>query len=491
MKILLINPPLNLYPGELISVVPPLGLAYIAAVLEKEGEEVRILDCLALSWSHPLKIKKRKRVIFRLSPPDKFLEDYLKEFNPQVVGISNLFSPSEKEALRLAAKIKKILPKTLVVVGGANASARYDVFIEDKNIDFVVIGEGEETMKELVKVIKAKGNFRRIKGLVFKDKRGKAVITTVRPLIKNLDNLPFPAWHLLPMEEYFHGQPAGFFFLKKRFGFVVTSRGCPNNCSFCTNELIWRRKWRARSVENVMKEIKALKKNYRIEEVQFIDSNISVDRQRMKSLCRALKKENLPWIPAGGVAASTLNRELIRLMAQSGCYALQFGVEHGDLEMQRRIGKIVPLKTIQELVSVCKELGIWTHGNFIVGLPGETKETAYKSLEYAIKADFDSVSFFTALPLPGSRVYEEVFNQKKITVDNLRFYLSKTKCSDLSLAEVQKIIRTSFKKFFLFRLKKELNPFNFLKRVKKIKSFDHFRFYFRILKRFIQLETLK
>jgi radical SAM superfamily enzyme YgiQ (UPF0313 family) len=491
MKVLLINPPIEVFPEEFISVVPPLGLAYIAAVLEKVGHEVRIMDCLALSWRKPQEMIRGGKRISRLSPGLDYIVSFIKKSNPQIVGISNLFTSTEKETYRLAKLIKKLLPQVPIVVGGANASVRYSALIRKKEIDFVIIGEGEETMKELIETLEKRGALNKVKGLVFKDKNGREKVNFPRELINDLNQLPFPAWHLLPMEEYFYGQPAGIFLKKRRSITVLSSRGCPNSCSFCTNEKVWTRFWRARNVEGVIAEIRYLKKKYGVKEIQFVDSNISVDRQRIKKLCRGLKREKIVWIPAGGVAVSTLDQSLVRLMAESGCYALQFGIEHGNLDMQRRIGKIVPLGKTQELVRESKGVGIWTHGNFIVGLPGETVKTAYQSLDYAIKADFDSVSFFTALPLPGSRVYQEIFKQDEINLDNLRFYLSKVKCSSLGNKKIKEIIRNSFHQFLIFKLKRELHPSQIIRRVRQIRSIDEIMFYLRMVRRFVQISTIK
>lgn len=489
MKVLLINPAIEVQAGEVINIIAPLGLAYIAAVLEKNRNRVKILDFPALSWKNPIKIKRGKKIIFRYSPTDDFLKEFLLNFRPKIVGISNLVSPTEGETLKLAAKIKRFLPETKIVIGGSNASVRPEVFIKNSDIDFVIVGEGEETMSELVKKLAGK-KYRNILGLIYKGEKGKVRINPPRQLMKNLDKLPFPAWHLLPMEEYLHWHPAGVFIKKERAATMIASRGCPSGCSFCTNEKIWGRLWRPRSVANIIAEVRALKKNYKIEEIQFVDNNISVRKDYFIRLCRALKKEKIAWDPSGGVAVLTLDPFLIKLMAESGCYVLQFGIEHGDPEMQRRIGKIVPLQATRKLVDACRRFGIWTHGNFVVGLPGETEETAYRSLDYAIKADLDSISFFTALPLPGSRVYDQVIGKKKINPDDLRFYVSKARCSGLSNTQIRQIIKTSFRKFLSFRLKKELDPVNVLRRISQIRSFADLRFYFIMARRFIQIETI-
>lgn len=489
MKILLINPAIEVQAGEVINIIAPLGLAYIAAVLEKSRHQVKILDFPALSWKNPLKLKRGNKTIFRYSPTEDFLKEFVLNFRPKIVGISNLVSPTEEKTLKLAKKIKKILPETKIVIGGSNASVRPEVFIKDPNIDFVVVGEGEETMKELARNLSHQ-NFREILGLIYKDQQGKVKINPPRPLITNLDKLPFPAWHLLPMEEYLHYHPAGVFIKKERVATMIASRGCPNGCNFCSNEKIWGRQWRPRSVANIIAEIRALKKNYRVEEIQFVDNNISVRKDLFKELCWALKKEKITWNPANGVAVLTLDAFLIKLMAESGCYVLQFGIEHGGPGMQRRIGKIVPLEATKRLVEACHKYGIWAHGNFIVGLPGETMETAYKSLDYALSADLDSVSFFTALPLPGSKVYQEVIGKKKIDPDDLRFYVSKAKCSELSNSRIRKIIKTSFRKFLLFRIKRELTPASIIRRIKYIRSWDDFRFYFITARRFIQIQAM-
>lgn len=490
MKVLLVNPPLLLYPREILPVVIPLGIAYVASFLEKKGHDVKMIDCVAESWRRPKKIRVGRQTLFRYDPGLDSWQELLGTYRPEIVGLSSLTTASEKEVLRVARLVKRILPQAKVVVGGANASARYQVLIKEKNVDFVVIGEGEETMAELVEKLFKKEKWSSILGLVFKNSREKVMVNPLRPLIKDLDSLPFPAWHLLPMAEYFHGRPAGTFCRYPRIASVTFSRGCPNGCSFCTNERIWGRRWRVRSVKNMLAEIKLLKKRYQIQEIQFLDNNIAVDKKRLAQLCRGLKKEKLSWIPAGGVAVLTLNLELIRLMAESGCYALQFGIEHGDLEMQRRIGKIVPLMATQKLVAECKKVGIWTHGNFIVGLPGETRQTAGRSLDYAMKADFDSVSFFTALPLPGSRIYEQLFGQKDFSVSSLRFYLTASRCSSLSPKEIQQIIRTSFQKFLFFRLKRELIPSQMFIRIKSLRRWGNWHFYYRICRRFLQLKRI-
>lgn len=477
MRVLLVNPPLKLMPGEFLSVVPPMGPAYIAAVLEKAGHEVKILDCLALSW------RKKSRY---LSPGTEFIKNYLLDFKPEIVGISNLLLVGEEEVIKFARLTKRLLPGAKIIVGGANASCRPNVFIKEKAVDFVAIGEGEMTMEELVQG-KA---LAKIGGLIYKNQAGKPIFNPPRSLIADLDSLPPPALHLLPMEEYFYGHPAGLLYKKKRFAMVLSSRGCPFGCSFCTNATIWQRKWRGHSVARVMAEIKDLIKKYRIEEIQFMDSNMSVDKKRLISLCRELKKLHLPWIPYTGVSVLTLDRPLIRQLADSGCYALQLGIEHGDVRIQARVGKIVPLAKTKEIVAECHRVGIWTHGYFIVGLPGETLATAYRSLDYAIQADLDSVSFFTAMPLPGSRLYQQVFGNRPAKLGNLRVYFTRVRCSDLTVKQMNQVIKTSFKKFLFFKVRRELNPVNFFRRLSLIKSWDDITFYARFLARFLQIESI-
>lgn len=474
MRILLVNPPLHLYPGEFLSIVPPMGPAYIAAVLEKEGHDVRILDCLALSW----RTKKHY-----LSPGRQFLRRYLLDFQPEIVGISNLLLVGEREVKKFARLVKELLPKTTVIVGGVNASCRPDAFIGEKEIDLVAVGEGENTLKELA----AGMAISKINGLIYKNRNGKPVANPPRELIQDLDTIPSPAWHLLPMEEYFHGHPAGLLYKKSRFAMILSSRGCPFSCSFCAHSKAWKGKWRAHSVGRVVTEVRELRDKYGVDEIQFMDSNMSVDRKRFRGIIRAMKKEGLPWIPYTGVSVSTLDRVLVRELAGSGCYALQLGIEHGNPMMQARIGKIVPLARAREVVDECHRTGIWVHGYFVVGLPGETMETAYDSLDYAVRADLDSVSFFTALPLPGSRLYAEVFGKKNVDLGNLRVYLTKVCCSELTLSQMDEVIKNSFRKFLLFKIRRELRPRNFVTRVKLIKSWDDVNFYLRMFKRFLQI----
>lgn len=486
MKVLLISPPIEVYFREQIAIVPPLGLAYLAAVLEREGIEVKIIDSLALTWSNPkIKGKKEKQKVY--SPGTKYFRSLINRFKPEVIGISIVCAVMEKHAFKIAHLVKKIDPKIKVVVGGGHATAAPQRMLEQKAIDFVVIGEGEENFPKLLKNINSLSKTQ-IDGLGYK-KEKSIIINPKTQFVKDLDQLPFPAWHLLPMDSYFAANSGGFFRKGSPFLTMITSRGCPNRCIYCTVNKAWGNIWRARSPENVLEEIKTLVKRYKIQEIQFLDDNISVDRERFIKIAKLLIKNkiNLAWWPANGIFLTTLKKEMIPVLKKSGCFALIFGIEHGDFLMQKQIGKIVPLEKAKEIIAACKKEGIWTHGSFIIGLPGETLETAQRSINYAIQSNLDSVSFFAALPLPGSSLFERMKKEKKkVNFNELRLLTTKVKTSNLTPDEITSIRKKAFLIFFLHRLKREINPRLIYYRLKQFR-FLGLGFYSRIFIRFVKI----
>jgi anaerobic magnesium-protoporphyrin IX monomethyl ester cyclase len=315
MKILLIQPPMVIYPFETHSVPFPLGLAYMAAVLENEGYTVEILDCILENWNKPA--KEDGKEYYGLSYKD--IDREIRKRRPDIVGISCLFSSQWKHMKEIAKIAKKYDCK--VVVGGAHPSSEVMSTIKNRNIDFVIIGEGEYTMLNIVKSIENAYNFRKIDGIAFRSNR-KVVINPKTKFIENLDELPFPAYHLLSMKKYFQAKrPHGTEVVKPPSIAMITSRGCPRNCVFCSIHTIWGWRWRARSPEKVVDEIEFLVKNYGANEINFEDDNISLDKERMERICDEIIKRKLKikWTTPNGIAIMTLDKKLLYKMKKSGC----------------------------------------------------------------------------------------------------------------------------------------------------------------------------
>lgn len=224
-----------------------------------------------------------------------------------------------------------------------------------------------------------------------------------RPPLRDLDSLPFPAWHLFPMEGYFRvkGHAAA---VRGRVAPLLTSRGCPNRCIFCSVPLVWGGCWRARSPENVVEEIEWLVEGWGVEEVHFEDDNLSLDRERMRGICREMVRRGVEvdWATPNGIDVRTLTEDLLEEMRRAGCYFLSFGLEHGDPLFRERMGKLYSPSHVRKIVKRAKELGIWTHAFFMVGWPWETGESLERTLRFAEEVGVDFATFFAVVPFPGT-----------------------------------------------------------------------------------------
>ena len=407
MRVLLVNPPLLFPPSEPVRASLPLGLAYVASFLEAHGHEVEVLDALGSGW------RRRERVeggLVRVGVGEEEMRRRMEGF--EIVGVGCSFSPLVGETLRVVGMAREAGAK--VVVGRLHASLRPEEVVEG-GADFVVVGEGEETMLELVEAVEKGGSPARVRGLVFK-RGGKTVGTPPRPLLRDLDALPFPARHLFPLEEYFRIRSHAAATRGRRVTGVVTSRGCPRRCIFCSVQAMWGG-WRARSPANVVDEVEELVEGWGVDEVHFEDDNLTLDRERMRGICREMVRRGVEvdWATPNGVEVGTLTEDLLEEMRRSGCYSLSFGLEHGDPLFRRRIGKDFSPSHVRRIVRRAKELGIWTHAFFIVGWPWETEESLERTLRFAEEVGVDFATFFVAVPFPGTpleRLWEELGLEK-------------------------------------------------------------------------------
>jgi anaerobic magnesium-protoporphyrin IX monomethyl ester cyclase len=467
MKVILVNPPSSYIQQEVISVSPPLGLLYLGAVLERSGHHVKIVDVIAEGWRKPEIVKQNGKTSYHIDINNDHLAELVNGFDCDVFGISCLFVTTERTTIELAKKVKKLKPSVRVVVGGVNASARYEFLMECEAVDCIVIGEGEHALKDLLSAWEGGDDVYHIKGLVYR-KDGVVVRNEGINCVENLDELPFPAYHLLEnsMEEYFQGNFEGLF-LEERVLPMCTSRGCVLNCVFCAGAKLFG-KWRPRSPENVLREIEFVKEKYGVKEIAFTDSNINLDLERFTKLLNMIdeRKLGITWMPWGGIFAKTFSVSLINLMRATGCHSIFMSVESGDPEMQKYIGKIVPLELARSIVSECRKFGIWTHGNFVVGLPGETRETMKRSFRYAKKVGFDSVSFFIAIPLPGTRYYDQIGSGQLLDKELLRFRTRSITWTEISARELTSTIRRFLISYAIFKITTELLPWRLVERLR-------------------------
>ena len=374
MKIALIAPP---YPlAEAPS--PPLGLTYIAAVCGAAGHDTVIFDYIVRGYS------------------DEKLAAEIKAFGPDVVG-TNSVTMNFKKAARMLSLAKQAAPSAVTLMGGPHVSFDAKNTLADyPGIDIVVTGEGEVTVAELLTVLHEPVRWREIKGLVFRDEDG-IVDTGPRELIRDLDTLPMPARHLLPMARY---QALGFPVS------IITSRGCPNQCIFCLGRRMVGQKVRFRSVPRVVDEIQAL-----VEAgnpfINIADDLFTANRKRVLSFCDEILKRGLTFSWSVFARVNTVDEDILKRMKTAGCHAISFGVESGNPGMLKRVKKGITPDQVRRAAKACQKAGIRGHASFIVGLPGETRQTLADSLKLQKEIDIESAYHFLS-PFPGTDVRENI-----------------------------------------------------------------------------------
>ncbi|TRO51019.1 radical SAM protein [Candidatus Bathyarchaeota archaeon] len=412
MRVCLINPP-RIQPkvwGK-PNVVPPIGLAYVAAVLAKD-HDVCIIDS---PTEGRMNLQEVDGTTYRVGLSNKELAARVERWSADVVVIEIPFSGWAKAAFEVASVVKGVDEEIVTVLDGLHPSARPEDCLENSDIDFVVIGEPENTVFELVDTLdKDAGNFKEIRGIGFV-KDGVPVFTSPRPVLEDLDSLPFPARHLLPMKQYFsvvkdsplRGE------VNKPWTLVITSRGCPYQCVFCTHHVVWGRQWRGRSPENVVDELEQVITTYGIKQIDFLDDNMTLDRTRMEKICDLIVERGLrfEWFTPNGVRADTLDEKLLRKMKRAGCKKIRVAPESGVQRIVNEIiGKNLDLKSVERTVALCKKVGIKVGCFFVIGLIGETKEDIKETIKFAYKLrqlGADSFIFSIATPVYGTRLYEQ------------------------------------------------------------------------------------
>ena len=403
MNVLLVQPKYA-YPRDVPLVVTmPLGLCYIAAVLRNRGHRVGILDCLAEGFRN--REVSGGQVLFGLS--DEAIAERIREFRPDVVGCSAMFSMQYPQARRLCGLVKQIDPRIVVVVGGIHATIQPAEVLADSAVDFVIRGEADYTFADLVDALEQKKDYSAIDGLGFRD-GGKVVVRDKTTFIENLDDLPLPARDLLKIDCYYQaGLAHGFLLTSKRNVNLITSRGCPGGCIFCTIHLMWGRRFRARSPENVLAELDQVKRDFSARHVQFEDDNLTFDIPRAKQLFQGMiaRKLNLSWTTPNGVAAWRMDEETLRLMKSAGCHYVKFAVESGSQRvLSDVIGKPQKIDEVIALIRFARRIGMKVGSFFVVGLPGETKQEMQASFDFPHQVRLDWVEYSIATPHYGTEL---------------------------------------------------------------------------------------
>ena len=329
------------------------------------------------------------------------IETRIREYNPDVVGIT-MPTPAYDQVMEVARISKWVNPEVKVVVGGPHPTAFPEEVVEEPDIDVAVYGEGELTFSQVIDAFEREDSLKAIRGIAY-NLFGITFLNPPQKLISCLDTLPFPARHLLPMESYY-APPTKRETLKKNCN-IVSSRGCPWQCTYCMARIIWGGKVRYRSVENVIKEIEECISKYGIGEFNFNDELFTCSRKRTLKFCREIikRKINISWVCS--VRVDYVWKDVLRAMKQAGCKNVMFGFESGSQIILDKIKKGVTLKQAEEAVRLVKEVGIKSSGAFMLGNIGETEDTVRETIDFAKKLNVDTVSFYLASPYPGTEFY--------------------------------------------------------------------------------------
>ena len=429
MRVLLVKP-YNLSDH----IQPSLGLGYLAAAI-RDKHEVRILDCI----KDGVNIPKFRTVVKRYSPDVVGLQCYT--FDLSFVN----------KALKAVRRVDKSI---VTVVGGPHPSAMPEEMMDifKKYLDFLFMGEAEIGFPKLLDALTAgKKDLSAIPGLAWRS--GAELKTNPKAVMDDLDAIPMPAWDLIRPEKYPESQHGAFF---KRFPIapVMVTRGCPYPCTFCAGHVVSGRKIRRRSVDNVLNEILYLNKKRGIKEFHVIDDNFTMDREYAKELLKKLKALDLgmTWAVPNGVRMDSLDEELLGLMKDTGLYLISLGIESGSDRVLKLMKKGTTTSRIRRGINMIRKAGIDMAGFFILGFPGETKNTILQTIRFAARLPLVRANFFTYLPFPGSESYEELTKADDLgRVNWKRFYFMNAAYvpDGMTREELKRLHRAAFARFYL------------------------------------------
>lgn len=429
MKVTFLNPPQTNSKYKFLGVVAPsLGIGYMAAVLEQHNIDVDVIDASALELTY-----------------DEIGEEILKR-NPDIVSISAL-TPTIGVALDSADKIKQVKPDTVVILGGYHPTFEFESVLEEQSVDVVVRGEGEYTLLELVEKIENGGDLRDVQGLAFHDESdGSLVLTPDRPVIEDLDELPFPAFHLFPMEKY------RILNITTNVATIITTRGCPMQCSFCSSAALHGHKLRRRSYQNVVDEVEVRLKEQNIDTIAFMDDTFTLNKRFVYDFCAEIKRRGLKFWWGCTSRVDTLDEELLETMKDAGCITIFIGVESADQQMLEKMNKNITVSKTEKAFRLARKVGIRTIASCVIGMPEDTRESMNKTIAFVKKLNPSYALYSLATPYPGTRFYNETFKKNLINIKDWSKYTlidPVLETIDCTSAELRSIQKKAFLKFYL------------------------------------------
>ena len=425
MKITLVNPP---YPPSVHSHPPfiPLGLGYLGAVAENAGHHVTIIDCQA---------EKLTYETFR---------DRIAQTPSDIIGVTAT-TLLYNSAMKLIDIAKQTQPKAVTVLGGSHGTFwDENALREYPSLDIVVRREGEQTFIELIDKINNQSSLNNVLGITYRNVE-KIVRNEDRPFIEDLDSLPFPAHHLMPIENLKHNGKIIFP--------LVSSRGCVFWCDFCSTVRMFGRGYRMRSPKNVVDEMQFVHDKYGVDQVTFYDDAFSVDRDRVIKICEELQNRKLHMKWDCGTRVDMVDRELMKTMRDSGCFAVWLGVESGSEAILGAMNKRIKLDQTRLAYKTAHQLGLMTIANVVLGFPGETEQTARETIRFVNELNPDDVGFYIATPYPGTPMYDLVKKKGWLRVTDFDKYDTAGPTFETPSLSMEKLVELRYKAYQDFYLR--------------------------------------
>jgi anaerobic magnesium-protoporphyrin IX monomethyl ester cyclase len=410
-KVMLISPPGKITISDEGSrerkmSVPPLGLVSLAASLLKNDFEVNILDVMMEGYENEQ--ISEDQIIYGLGDED--VCQRIREYGPDLIGISCLFSNRGMEALNLCRLAKETIPDAYVVLGGQHPSGMPKM-VQDDNIDCILYGEADNSFVQLIETINQDGDLKNVNQIVLKD--GDGYWKSPNNDFPDPNKLPLPAWDLIDLDKYWTAGLAAYEFKQKdnkKFLTMMTSRGCPYSCYFCTAPMMSELRYRRKDIPQVIEEIQYYRDTFGIEEIHFWDDNFFVNKKRVKELLRGITDHfpDLSFQVPSGTLVNAIDDEVIELLAKAGFTKVYLSIESLNPEIQEDvIDKNVDLSRIPEVVRKLRKKGIIAEGSFMVGFPNETKAQVDHTFDMVSKLGLDRISISIVNPLPGTPLYDE------------------------------------------------------------------------------------